>query len=151
DGDGRFETERTYDKEGNLEFARIDADGDGLYEYFELFSFPFLKEWDFDDDGDEDARQYSLADGEVRREFSSGLDGSFDEAITLKDGEIISVTRDGTGLPLTADADPALLWIGRKPFDLGVARPREEGLFIRGDLRYRMILIGDRAFAEILP
>ena len=53
--------------------------------------FPFLKEWDYDGNGSVDARQFQLADGSIRKEFSSRLDGRLDEAVVVKDGKIVSL------------------------------------------------------------
>lgn len=157
DGDGRFETERRYDPEGDgsdasIRSVLIDADGDGIYEYSEETAFPQLKEWDFDADGRADARQTRLSGGGSRREFSSRLDGNFDEVLVLDaKGKILSFERGGRALRLIADSNPRLRWIGRKPFDLGGNLPPAEGLYRYKNTRYRLVYAGDDAFAELIP
>lgn len=157
DGDGRFETERVYDPAGDgsdasIRSLRVDSDGDGVFEYREETAFPHLKEWDFDGDGLVDARQTSLAQGGARREFSSRLDGRFDETLVVDGkGRIVSFERAGKPLRLIADKNPRLRWIGRKPLDLGGNLPSAEGLYRYKNLRYRLVYSGDDAFAEPIP
>jgi hypothetical protein len=157
DGDGRFETERAYDPEGDgseasIRSLRVDADGDGVFEYREELAFPHLKEWDFDGDGLADARQTSVEGGGSRREFASRLDGRFDEALVVDSrGRIVSFERGGKALRLVADKNPRLRWIGMKPFDLASNLPPSEGLYRYKNLRYRLVYSGDDAFAELVP
>jgi hypothetical protein len=156
DGDGRFETERTYDPEGDgsessILSVRVDTKGSGIFDYREDERFPFRKEWDLDADGRIDAIQYQGTDGATRREFSSRLNGHFDEALTIRNGRIVSLSRDGRTPKLVADANPAVTWIGSKPFDLGSKLPQSEGIYTYMNKRYRLIYVGDRAFAELVP
>jgi tetratricopeptide (TPR) repeat protein len=166
DGDGRFETERGYEAGGSgapaeLAWARVDADGDGLFEYREEARFPFRKEWDLDGNGSVDAVRYLLPDGSIRNEYSSRLDGRFDEALVLRaragageagiDDEIVVFSKGGASVPLVPDANPSLLWIGTKPFDFGTELPAGEGVFSRDGKRYRIVKVGSRLFAELVP
>ena len=155
DGDGRFETERGFaqDADGTWKVAwiRTDIDGDGVFEYREQTVFPFLKEWDYDGNGSIDARQTELADGSIRKEFSSRLDGRLDEAVVVKDGKIVSLSRDGLRLDLISDSNRDLTWIGKKIFDLGRNLPEGEGVFSHMGRRYTLIRIGSLAFAELIP
>jgi hypothetical protein len=98
-----------------------------------------------------DAAQLSLADGSVVQEFSSRLDGTFDETIVVKGGKIISLSREGKGLALIPDSNARLTWIGRKPFDLGRNLPDGDGVYSRMGTRYRITLVGGLAFAELIP
>lgn len=169
DGDGRFETERGRDaplppgarpfldaegayEEGAVSWTRVDADGDGLFEYREELRFPYRKEWDLDSDGLADAAQYALAGGGLVREFSSRLDGEFDERLELDaSGSIRSFLRNGARPALVPDKNPRLRWIGSKPFDLGSNLPPEEGVYRYMKQRYRLVYAGPEAFAELLP
>jgi tetratricopeptide (TPR) repeat protein len=153
DGDGRFETERVFvaDAGGGsaASWVRIDTDGDLIFDYREESAFPFTKEWDLDGNGSVDARQYSLRDGSTLREFSSRLDGRFDEAITLRDGAVVEVRRDGRGLSIVPDANHPLSWIGEKPFDLDRNFRLAEGVFKQMNLLFRVFRIEGRYFAEL--
>jgi hypothetical protein len=155
DGDGRFETERLYEPSAAsgsvLAWARVDTDGDGAFDYREQAAFPYRKEWDYDGDGAVDAAQFLLKDGATRGEFSSRLDGRLDESVTVKDGRVSGLTRDGKPLTLTPDANPSVTWIGTKPFDLGSNLPRGEGFFKQMGKRYRLVRVGGMAFAEVVP
>ncbi len=155
DGDGRFETERAYEPgEGQaprLAWARVDTDGDGVFDYREEAAFPHRKEWDYDGDGSVDAAVYDLPDGSIRGEFSSRIDGRLDEAVTVKDGRIVGLSREGKQAALVPDSNPSAVWIGRKPFDLGPGLPEGEGIFAKSGLRYRIVRVGRFAFAEVLP
>ena len=155
DGDGRFETERGFMRgQGDswtIAWSRIDADGDGVFEYREENSFPFKKEWDFDGNGSVDARQETLADGSIREDFSSRLDGRLDETLVVKDGRIKSLSRRGAALPLLRDSNPSLTWIGKKLFDLGGNLPEGEGVFSYMGSRYTLTRVGKLAFAELVP
>ncbi len=155
DGDGRFEVERSYAPLGSsaseLAWTRIDTDGDGVFDYREEAAPPYRKEWDYDGDGSVDAAQYVLPDGSIRGEFSSRVDGRLDEAVTVKDGRVVELLREGKPVALIPDTNPALAWIGTKPFDLGSALPPGEGFFTRSGLRFRLVRVGSFAFAEVLP
>jgi hypothetical protein len=155
DGDGRFETERGFalgaDGAWEIAWLRTDQDGDGVFEYREQTVFPFLKEWDYDGNGSIDARQYQLADGSVRKEFSSRLDGRLDEVVVVKDGRIVSLSRNGVALELIPDSNRGLTWIGRKIIDLGRNLPEGEGIFTFMGKRYTLVRVGSFAFAELVP
>jgi hypothetical protein len=155
DGDGRFETRREFAKnprgDWKIEVTRIDSDGDGVFEYSEAASFPFAKEWDYDGDGAIDARQAELPDGSIERDFSSRLDGRLDESLVIKDGRIVSLSREGRAIALVPDSNPILTWIGQKIFDLGSNLPEGEGVFSHIGGRYRLIRVGSLAFAELIP
>jgi tetratricopeptide (TPR) repeat protein len=160
DGDGRFETEKSFAPEGGpgggagtwgVAWIRIDVDGDGVFEYREQTRFPFLKEWDYDGNGSMDARRETLADGSVKESYSSKLDGRLDEEIVLKNGKVVSVSRDRERLDLIPDSNRQVTWIGYKPFDLGAGLPDGAGIFSHLGVRYRLTRIGAFAFAELIP
>ena len=157
DGDGRFETENNYRSDGDVgpayvAFSRIDADGDGIFEYSEESRFPFKKCWDLNSDGAMDVVQLSLRGGGYRRDYSSRLNGQFDEVVvTDAKGNIVSFTRGGRDVALVPDKNIALRWIGYKPFDLGSNVPVSEGVYTYMGRRYRLILVELDAFAELLP
>lgn len=153
-GDGRFETERLYEpgaQGATLAWARVDTDGDGVFDYREQAGFPYRKEWDYDGDGAVDAAQYALPDGATRGEFSSRLDGRLDESVTVKGGRVTGLTRNGKALALTPDANPSVTWIGPKPFDVGSNLPEGEGFYRHMGTRYRLVRVGGMAFAEVVP
>jgi hypothetical protein len=168
DGDGRFETERIYRRGSDavdavgavgagdsgapgVEWVYIDTKGTGIFDYREQTVFPFRKEWDFDDNGSIDAIQFQQADGSVVREFSTRMDGRFDEIMTFKDGTIVSLTKNGRAAKLIPDANPSLTWIGAKPFDFGSNLPAGEGLISIKKTRVRIVRFGSQVFAEIVP
>ncbi|HUW40699.1 MAG TPA: tetratricopeptide repeat protein [Rectinemataceae bacterium] len=155
DGDGRFETERVYatgeDGVSKVEWILIDTKGTGIFDYREQTVFPFRKEWDFDRNGSIDAVQYQQKDGSIVREFSTGLDGRFDESMTIQAGKIASFTKNGHNVKLLADANPSVTWIGSKPFDLGSNVPADEGVISVRNIRVRIVRAGSQIFAEIVP
>jgi hypothetical protein len=63
----------------------------------------------------------------------------------------VELRREGKSVPLTADSNPSVTWIGKKPFDIGSDVPDGEGLFRKADVRYRIVKIGSLVFAEIVP
>jgi hypothetical protein len=121
-----------------------------VFEYREQTVFPFLKQWDYDGNGSVDALQFQLADGSTRKEFSSRLDGHLDEAVVVKEGRIVSFSRNGAALDLIPDSNRELTWIGRKIFDLGRNIPAGEGIFSYAGERYTLLRIGAYAFAELI-
>lgn len=155
DGDGRYETERLYgsDASGNpaVVWVRIDTKGSGIFDYREQLVPPYRKEWDFDDDGSIDAVQLTEPDGSLLRQFSSRLDGRFDESMRIVKGKIVSLTRGDRSPALIADRNPNVTWIGMKPFDLGSNVPAGEGVFTVMNKRIRIVRVGAQAFAEIVP
>ncbi len=156
DLDGRFETERAYLADSpagpqDILWSRVDTDGDGLFEYQEERGPPPRKSWDFNQDGRPDAIELSLPGGQVRREFSSRLDGRLDEVLLLDaQGRILGLTRDSRPIALVQDSNPRLRWLGRKPFDLGSNLPASEGIYYHMGLRYRLVFAGASAFAELI-
>lgn len=155
DGDGRFETEKSFRSGPNgaseAAWLRQDEDGDGVFEYREQLGFPFLKQWDYDGNGSVDAQQRNLADGSIERRFSSLLDGHLDETIIVKSGQVVALSRDGAALALLPDSNPKLRWIDVKPYDLGSNLPGAEGLYSYRGRDYRLFIVGSLAFAELLP
>jgi hypothetical protein len=155
DGDGRFESERSYSTDdggaSRASWLRSDVDGDGVYEYREQAVFPFRKEWDYDGDGSVDALQFQLPDGSIEQEFSSRLDGRLDERVVVKAGKIVALSREGSPLSLIPDANPLLTWIGAKSFDLGSSLPEGEGIFQAKGKRYKLVRVAGFAFAELIP
>ncbi len=160
DGDGRYETERGLDPAAGPEaatldallWARRDADGDGIFEYRESFRPPFRKEWDLNADGVPDVASYREEGNLQVREFSTRLDGRFDQTLKVgPDGKIRATSRAGRDLPLHADSHPRLFWIGEKPFDLGGNLPPRSGVYRHMNRRYMLVYFGDEAFAELLP
>lgn len=156
DGDGRYETERHYNPEGDgsetsILSLRSDTNGDGLFDYSEELTEPYLKQWDFDCDGLMDAQQRTLADGRRERRFSSRLNGVFDEVLIVDaDGKIISFERDGRALNFVQDSNPVVKWIGRKGFDIGSNLPPLEGVYRYKGKRYRLVYAHGEAFAELV-
>jgi tetratricopeptide (TPR) repeat protein len=156
DGDGAFETERLHDPAGAGDDASVtavglDLDGDGLVDYREETRSPYLREWDYNGDGLMDAREYREAGDRIVRSFSGKLDGFFDETLVIREGKILSFTRDGEALRFIADSNPRLRWIGSKIFDLGSRLPPREGLYRQSNQRYRLVYVGEDAFAELIP
>ncbi len=156
DGDGRYETERIYRPDGDggedtILSLRVDTNGDGLFDYSEELSPPYLKRWDFDYDGLMDAEQRNLADGKRERRFSSHLNGVFDELLVVSaTGMILNFERDGRKLAFVPDSNPRLKWIGRKDFDLGSNLPPLEGIYRYKGKRYRLLYVNGEAFAELV-
>lgn len=156
DLDGRFETERAYLPDSpagpqDVLWSRVDSDGDGLFEYREERGPPPRKTWDLNQDGKPDAVELSLPEGQVRREFSSRLDGRLDEVLLLDaQGRIAGLTRDSRPIALVQDSNPRLRWLGRKPFDLGSNLPVSEGIYYHMGMRYRLVFAGTSAFAELI-
>ncbi|HET7839751.1 MAG TPA: hypothetical protein VFL04_08320 [Rectinemataceae bacterium] len=154
DGDGVFETERSYVWDGAeyyVAWVSVDTNGDGRFDYREQTRFPFRKEWDYGGKSGIDAVQFQQADGSIRREFSSRLDGELDEVIVVSGGHVSTIIRDGKRPELIPDTNPGLRWIGTKPFDLGSNLPGSEGVYTYMGVRYRIVKTGDGSFAEIIP
>jgi hypothetical protein len=155
DGDGRFETERGFalgeDGQWKIAWIRIDENGDGIFEYYEQTVPPFTKEWDFEGNGNVDARSITLADGSIQTQYSSRLDGKLDETLVVKEGKIVSLSRRGFRIALIPDENPNLTWIGTKEFDLGSNLPAVDGIYMHMDKRYRLTRVGSLFFAELIP
>lgn len=157
DGNGVFETERGYlagadASDASIAWARIDGDGDGIYEYREEMVFPFRKEWDLDGNGLPDAVEYRKVDDGRILEFSSRMDGVLDETVACDaTGRVIAVARNGKPLALVRDSNPAVFWLGKKEFDLGNNVPSSEGIYSYMNRRYRIVHSGVQAFAELIP
>jgi hypothetical protein len=155
DGDGRFETERGFvlgeDGQWKIAWMRTDENGNGIYEYYEQFVPPFTKEWDFEGNGNIDARSITLSDGSIQTQYSSRLDGKLDETLIVKGGKIVSLIRRGMSIALIADENKCLTWIGTKEFDLGGNLPNTDGIYIHRGKRYRLTRVGSLSFAELIP
>jgi hypothetical protein len=155
DGDGRFETERGFaqgdDGQWKIAWLRTDEDGDGVFEYSEKTLPPFTKEWDFDGNGSVDARSTVLADGAIRTQYSSHLDGKLDEILVVKGGTIVSLIRRGMRIALIPDENKSLTWIGTKEFNIGGNLPNADGIYMHRGKRYRLTRVGSLFFAELIP
>lgn len=151
DGDGLAEARKRWPRPGSsaAPLLEVDTTGDGLFDYRETLAAPFLRSWDLDGDGAPDFTIEDLPDGRERR----GLSPSWRDAPPLvayyRDGRLVELSVGGAGKELIPDAGGRVLWIGRKPFDLGPAPPAP-GAYQRNGLRYALIRVGDEFLAELL-
>ena len=76
DGDGVPDIYYSF-KDGILQSASVDRNHNGFPEYMEKYSPETVTEWDFDDNGSFDYREYT-AGGKLIREYSTNMDGNFD-------------------------------------------------------------------------
>jgi tetratricopeptide (TPR) repeat protein len=109
--DGTFQVTETW-KDGRLVAEAVDTDGDGKVDYRETFGSSPVRSWDFNEDGRDDSREYLLPDGTHLRELSTRLDGVFDVRVVTRGARIVSLTRGGKPLPVTADPARGVTWIG---------------------------------------
>jgi tetratricopeptide (TPR) repeat protein len=78
DGDGIPEIREEF-AEGSLRRITLDKNGDGVNEFEQVFEPGSTRMyWDYNDDGLFDSREYVRTDGEMVREFSSRLNGTYD-------------------------------------------------------------------------
>lgn len=155
DGDGVYEGRRTWlvdDAEparSSPRMLEVDLDGDGRPDYRETYIPSASREWDYDGDGLWDAAVRPGPDGSETWEFASRFDGRYDTAAIVRDGRIQRLFRAGVELPLVPEASGAVVWIGRKPFDLGSALP-PSGIGERGGIRYKVFRFRGVAFVEVV-
>lgn len=128
----------------------LDADGNGLPEYRESYYPSLRKEWDFDGNGSYDVAE-EAKDGLVIDSFSSKLNGEFDVRVETRAGRIVSVHRQGKDYPVRKEGAAEIYWIGGKPFELGSAAPKADGIYDRSGVRYLFYRSGPISFAEIIP
>jgi len=153
DGDGRFEARKIWsiNELGNVVpvYIETDLDADGLYEYRERLHSPFLKSWDYDEDGTVDLTLETVPGNKQRYRFFSmaGMDGVMD--VMVSNGVIESVSEAGSVVPLVGDAGGKVVWVGRKPFDFGTTIPRP-GYGVQDRIAYRVVLIGSTLYARII-
>jgi len=153
DGDGRFESRKiwTVTELGRMvpEYVETDLDADGLYEYRERLLEPLVKYWDYDGDGAVDLTVESVDGKKLRYRFfgADGLDNAID--VIMLDGLIVSVSENGTPVPLFSDAGGTVVWVGVKPFDFGARTPRP-GYGVHGGTAYRVVSIGSGLYARVL-
>lgn len=150
DGDGLHEIREEY-SQGKLSGIALDQDGDGRPEYRQLFGPGSSRaSWDYNDDGITDSKEYSGPDGQLIREFSSRLNGTFDARAAFRSGRLVSFQRDGRSLTITPSSQKLLYWLGRpgpaaEPFiDL------PEGLNLVGGREYYVFTHQGRRYVEEL-
>lgn len=83
DQDGRYETVLEYDN-GRVVRILYDGNGNGMYEYIYYPGDAAREEWDFDEDGRVDTREYIL-DGRRYLEYDNDGDGEF--MIYVREGD----------------------------------------------------------------
>lgn len=153
DGDGRYEARRRWQAgiDGVPQAVRIevDADGNGSYEYRETLPEPFVRSWDYDDDGRVDMTLRIESSSETRYRFRFEPDESRWIEAVYERGVLVSVLEDGAPVVITADSGGNVLWIGAKPFDFGAATPAP-GYGTHGGIRYRVLRIGEYTYAQVL-
>ncbi len=86
DGDGIPDLYYRY-KGGVLQSASFDRNHNGFPEYMEKYSPVIMTEWDFDDNGSFDYREYTAGD-KLIREYSTNMDGNFDLRIEESAGNL---------------------------------------------------------------
>jgi tetratricopeptide (TPR) repeat protein len=109
---GVFPVKETW-RGGVLAADAIDTDGNGLIDFRQTYGPQPSRSWDYNEDGTDDCREHVESGGTVR-EMSTALDGVFDLKVLFTGGRIVSVTRDGTAVPVTADARQGITWIGQR-------------------------------------
>ena len=118
DADGKKETSLVYE-DGKKVRKEIDANHNGVPEFI-LILEDTIAQWDINEDGIVDSREYEGEEGNLIREYASNFDGVFDTKIVWKNRKIISVVRKGETLPVYRDPDYSGLrgnvyWIGTMP------------------------------------
>jgi len=88
DGDGIPDILYEYEN-GSLQSARFDKNHNGYPEYMEEYVPVSITQWDFDDDGSFDYREY-MENGKLIREYSTNMDGNFDLRIEENAGTVSS-------------------------------------------------------------
>lgn len=151
DGDGRVEARKRLPSPGSsaAPLLEVDTTGDGLFDYRETLAAPFLRSWDLDGDGAPDFTIEELPDGRERRGLSPSWREGPPLAAYYRDGRLVELRVGGESKGLIADSGGRVLWIGRKPFDLG-PNPPPPGSYQRDGLRYALIRVGDEYLAEVL-
>jgi hypothetical protein len=153
DGDGRYEARRVWGRSEasypQALYIEVDMDGDGLFEYRESERSPFIRAWDLDADGQPDLFVEKLDDASALYSFSPSWRSRMPLVLRMHEGELIEVRLGGVERPLIADSGGKLWWIGEKPFDFGERLPAE-GSAVRDGLRYGVIKLGKRYYAELL-
>ncbi|WP_455383213.1 tetratricopeptide repeat protein [Salinispira pacifica] len=81
--DGYFEESEFY-TDGRVSYLAVDANHDGVPEYFEQISPTVTYAWDLNGDGRVDAKDIVIGRNEVTRLFSTELNGTLDRAINMK-------------------------------------------------------------------
>ena len=141
DGDGVFDVVERYAGTVVAEIS-FDADGDGTHEYI-YFPIDSREEWDFDDDGRIDCRQYPSENGTVR-EYSSAMNGTLDVKLVI--GETIE--RNGAVIPVYPGED-GTMWVGSPPdpsFEFTVS-----GLSENEGRSYMIYSVNGKRYIEVLP
>ncbi len=85
DRDGKSDVVYVFDK-GKLVSASFDLNHNGKAEYREIYLPERINEWDFNEDGIYDYREYMSGNVKIS-EYSSGLDGKFDIKLENRENE----------------------------------------------------------------
>ncbi|HAE21999.1 MAG TPA: hypothetical protein DCG47_06725 [Spirochaetaceae bacterium] len=153
DGDGRYEARRVWGRSdaGHPQalYIEVDIDGDGLFEYRESVQQPSVRAWDLDADGQPDLFVERLENNGSLYSFSPSWRSRLPLVLRMDAGVVIEVRLGGVERPLIADSGGSVWWIGKKPFDFGRALP-PEGSAVRDGMRYGVIRLGERYYAELL-
>lgn len=153
DGDGRYEARRVWGAAADAHplalYIEVDMDGDGLFEYRESERGPSIRAWDLDADGQPDLFVEKLGNDSEQYSFSPSWRSRLPLVLRMEAGALVGVRQGGVERPLIADSGGRVWWIGEKPFDLGPSPPLE-GSAVRNGMRYGLIKLGERYYAELL-
>ncbi len=148
--DGVFQVTEKW-SDGRLVEESVDANGNGTPDYRETYGRTVVKSWDFNEDGKDDSREYTMPDGKQVRELSTKLDGIFDVKIVSQGTRIVSVSRSGGQLPVAPDASRGVTWIGRPAAAAGkpdLVRP--DGIQVIAGAQYLVFRFADVVYAEAM-
>ena len=148
--DGVFQVQEQW-QAGKLASEAVDTDGSGTPDYHVSFDGTPVRSWDYDEDGRDDARELTLADGSRVRELSTKLNGIFDVRIVTRGGRIVSLRRGGVDVPVAADRVRGLTWIGTPAAGSGRPDPSApDGIQTLSGSPYLVFRIEGTLYAEAL-
>ena len=167
------ESRTIFSPDGSVERRMRDFDGDGVYEMYSEYVAPNswlhaydlngndviefrrsdgdtpMSEWDFDEDGTVDCREYMTEDGAVRREYLfSGDDAPI--AVESRDGRVRHLERAGVRERVASSPSSGVIWIGTIPEPEPEIPTDGEGLGLFSGVRVRYFSLTGTVFAEVV-
>jgi hypothetical protein len=116
DGDGYFETVKTYTVKGRLESVFVDRNGNRKVEYAETYASngTVTRQWDSDENGSFEITQ-SVSPGGVETTTWLHPDSGKPVVCVVENGVPRSVSYGGLSLAVLKDPVASVWWIGRMP------------------------------------
>lgn len=148
DGDGDYEMYSEYTA-SNSRLHSFDLNNNDVFEFRRHEGESPMSEWDFDEDGTVDCREYTNEDGTIRREYLFAGDIA-PIVVESLNGRVLSIEREGVRRSVVSSPNTGVIWIGTIPNPEPELPVEGEGFGIFSGTTVRYFNLTGKIYAEVV-